>query len=115
MQMTLYQWFTILGLPTISGLIIKIIGNQIQSQIENKRERELAEARQKETNRVILRMLIREKGEKYVRRGWASYDEKEDFNQLCAEHHNNGGNGAMDALQEAVNDLPLAPEEGVKS
>lgn len=113
--MTLYQWFTVLGLPTISGLIIKMIGNQIRSRIEDKRERELVEARQKETNRVILRMLIRQYGEKYVKREWASYDEKEDFNQLCAEHHNNGGNGAMDTLQEAVNALPLAPKEGVKS
>ena len=104
--MTLYQWFTILGLPTISGLIIRLIQISIQNKIDERRDRETERQQQKETNKAILRILLRTMGEKYMKRGYASLAEKDDFEECYKQYHNNGGNGIMDALREDVLDLP---------
>ena len=104
--MTLYQWFTILGLPTISGLIIRLIQINIQNKMDERKEREIERQQQKETNRAILRIILRSMGEKYLKRGFASLAEKDDFEECYKQYHNNGGNGIMDALREDVLDLP---------
>lgn len=110
--MTLYQWFTVLGLPTVAGLAIKIIKNQIQNKIDEKREREIEREQQKATNKIILRILLRSMGEKFCERGYASLAEKDDFEKGYEQYHSNGGNGVMDVLREDVLDLPT---EGAKS
>lgn len=104
--MTLYQWFTVLGLPTVVGLAIKIIQNQIQNKIDEKRDREVERQQQKATNKVILRILLRSRGEMYLKRGYATLAEKDDFEDGYMQYHNNGGNGVMDALRDDVLDLP---------
>lgn len=104
--MTLYQWFTILGLPTLAGLLIKAIAFQVQAKADARRDRDAEIKQQKNTNRAILRMLLRSRGEKYLRRGYATLAEKDDFEACYIEYHNNGGNGIMDNFHDAVIDLP---------
>jgi hypothetical protein len=104
--LTLYQWFTILGLPTLAGLLIKMIAFQVQAKIDARRDIEAERKQQKSTNRVILRMLLRARGELYLKRGYATLAEKDDFEACYVEYHNNGGNGVMDAFHDDVIDLP---------
>lgn len=108
--MTLYQWLTVLGIPAVMGLLIKIIENQIQQKQEDKKEREIEQKRQKDTNSIILRVMMRRDGERYVERDYASLDEKDDFEECYIQYHANGGNGVMDALREKVLNLPNKKE-----
>jgi hypothetical protein len=112
--MTLYQWFTVLGLPTVAGLAIRIIQNQIQIKIDEKRDREAERERQKATNKIILRILLRTLAEKYCKRGYATLAEKDDFEEGYLAYHDNGGNGVMDASREDVIDLPSEPPKEAK-
>lgn len=111
--MTLYQWLTILGLPTIFGMLWRVIANQLSEKKEAAREREIIEERQKATNRVILRNMMRRDGQAYKRRNYASMDEKDDFEECYIQYHNNDGNGVMGKLREEVLSLPTEPMKGV--
>ena len=85
-----------------------MIAFQIQSKIDAQRDRDAEIQQQKNTNRVILRMLLRARGELYLKRGYATLAEKDDFEACYMEYHNNGGNGVMDPLHDDVIDLPAA-------
>ena len=59
-----------------------------------------------------LRRSLRQDGEKYLKRGWASHQEKTEFDELYWSYHNLGRNGVVDNLHERIMQLPdIDPNE----
>lgn len=53
-----------------------------------------------------IRRSLREDGRNLVQRGWASQQEKTEFDELYWAYHNLGRNGVVDALHDQVMHLP---------
>ena len=104
--MTLYQWFTILGLPAISGLIIKWKADQIREKEELKRDNEAEYRNIKEGIKALLRSQMLRDYNKFTELGYAPIYARENFEDCYKQYHNLGGNGVMDDLREKFLDLP---------
>ena len=65
----------------------------------------------KKTMQKDVRRSLRQDGDMYVRRGWASHQEKTEYDELYWAYHNLGRNGVMDSLHDKVMDLPTEPQE----
>lgn len=51
-------------------------------------------------------------GESYLKRGYITVDEREDFRKyLWQPYHNAGGNGSGDAMMKAIDGLPIKGKE----
>lgn len=51
-------------------------------------------------------------GEKYLKQGFITVDQREDFRKyLWQPYHNAGGNGSGDAMMKALDDLPIEKGE----
>ena len=64
----------------------------------------------KKTIQKDVRRSLRQDGKMYCDRGWASHQEKTEFDELYWAYHNLGKNGVVDSLHEKVMDLPDEPE-----
>lgn len=63
----------------------------------------------KKTMQKDVRRSLRQDGEMYVKRKWASMQEKTEFDELYWAYHNLGRNGVMDDLHDKVMALPTEP------
>ena len=54
-----------------------------------------------------IRRSLRQDGAALVERGWATQQEKTEFDELYWSYHNLGRNGVVDALHDEVMHLPL--------
>ena len=109
--MTLYQWFTILGLPTISGLIIKWKADQIKEREKAKRNNEAEYRNIKEGIKALLRAQMLNDYEYYSKLAYAPIPAREIFEDCYKQYHNLGGNGVMDDIHDKFMALPTDPPE----
>ena len=64
----------------------------------------------KKTMQKDVRRSLRQDGKMYIDRGYASQQEKTEFDELYWAYHNLGKNGVVDNLHERVMNLPDEPE-----
>ena len=64
----------------------------------------------KKTMQKDTRRSLRQDAAKYIQRGWASGQEKTEYDELYWCYHNLGRNGVVDSDHEKVMALPEAPE-----
>lgn len=99
-------WMAIGGSTIAASLIVAIITwlfkkasnsfNEIRRYIEN----------QNLALQALLRRELRVGYKFYVKQGWISVEEKEDYHNLYERYHNLGKNGVMDKNHEIVMNLP---------
>lgn len=65
----------------------------------------------KKTMQKDVRRSLRQDGNAFVKRGYASDLEKTEFDELYWAYHNLGKNGVVDTLHEQVMKLPTEPEQ----
>lgn len=64
----------------------------------------------KRTMQKDVRRSLRQDGKMYCDRGYASQQEKTEFDELYWAYHNLGRNGVVDSLHDRVMQLPDEPE-----
>lgn len=64
----------------------------------------------KKTMQKDVRRSLRQDGNAFVKRGYASDLEKTEFDELYWAYHNLGKNGVVDTLHDQVMKLPTEPE-----
>ena len=64
----------------------------------------------KKTMQKDVRRSLRQDGKMYCDRGYASQQEKTEFDELYWAYHNLGKNGVVDSLHDKVMNLPDEPE-----
>lgn len=64
----------------------------------------------KKTMQKDVRRSLRQDGKMYIDRGYASQQEKTEFDELYWAYHNLGKNGVVDNLHDKVMNLPDEPE-----
>lgn len=99
--MSIYNWLSLLGIPSIVAGLFAFIGVQIR---QNKAVKLGLQA--------ILRDRLLQAYEHYGHRGWANYDEKQNVLNIYTQYEILGPNGIMERKHHAFLELPdEAPEE----
>ena len=94
--MTLYQWLTILGIPSlVAGLF-----GFIRVQMSQNRAINLAV-------RAMLRDRLLQGYKHYQEKGWADYEDRANLENVWQQYHALGGNGDMNDLRRAFRHLPV--------
>lgn len=106
MTLTLYQWLTLLGFPTVIGLVIKSLKEQAKTAYEQKKESECEYRNVKEGVKALLRSEIIREYSQYIALGYAPIYARENLEDCYKQYHNLGGNGVIDDLHEKFLDLP---------
>lgn len=97
--MSLYQWLTILGIPSIlAGL-----AGFIRMQVAQNRAITLAV-------RAMLRDRLLQGYKHYIRQGWADMDDRRNMENVYTQYHALKGNGDMSDLRRTFRHLPVMPE-----
>lgn len=65
-------------------------------------------------SQAILRDRLYSEYNRLVDQGYATYDEKENFENMYKNYHSLGSNGVMDHIREEVNELPTKQHSRVK-
>lgn len=99
--MNLYQWLTILGVPSLLAGLLAFIRVQLA---ENKAVKLGIQA--------LLRDRLLQSFKFYEARGWANYDEKSNVSNLFTQYEKLGENGVMQDMFENFKQLPTsAPQQ----
>lgn len=111
-------WLTILLALGGSALISCLVGFLFNSIVDRTKQYRTIIEQQKEQNELIrrgvqalLRNDLYELHEKCVNKGFATIDEKNNFENLYLQYHGLGKNGVMDSLYESFLKLPLQRKE----
>ena len=94
--MTVYQWVCILGIPgMLAGLV-----TFIKLQVHQNRAMKLAV-------QAILRDRLLQSFQFCKRKGFATSDDRQNFENMYVQYHLLGGNGVMDDVRQKFFALPL--------
>ena len=97
--MTLYQWLTILGIPSlVAGLF-----GFIRIQMSQNRAINLAV-------RAMLRDRLLQGYKHYISQGFADLDDRSNMENVWRQYHALGGNGDMNDLRRTFRHLPIAKD-----
>ena len=94
--MTIYNWLTILGVP---GMLVALVGF-IRVQILQNRAL-------KNGMQAILRDRLLQCFQYCRRQGYATSDDRQNFENMYVQYHSLGGNGVMDDVRQKFFDLPM--------
>lgn len=93
--MNLYQWLCILGIPSIIAGLFSFIVLQVK---QNKAMRLAVQA--------ILRDRLLQSYKFYNHQGWATYDDKQNVQNIYNQYEILGENGIMDRKHQKFLELP---------
>jgi hypothetical protein len=94
--MTVYQWVCVLGIPgMLAGLV-----TFIKLQVHQNRAMKLAV-------QAILRDRLLQSFQFCKRQGFATSDDRQNFENMYVQYHALGGNGVMDDIRQKFFSLPL--------
>lgn len=98
--MTLYQFLSIAGIPSLMGAVAISIFNYIKSKSSSNRLI-------KEGVLAILHNKIYTLGKQYIEQKYISLEDMKDFEYLYDAYHNLGGNGTGTEIYERVKNLSI--------
>ena len=98
--MTLYQFLSLIGIPSLFVSILLYIFNHIKYKTK---EYDLI----KEGVVAILHNKIYTLGKQYIEQEHISLEDMKDFEYLYDAYHNLGGNGTVTEIYERVKNLPI--------
>ena len=94
--MTVYQWMCVLGIPGMLAGLATFIRLQVQ---QNKAMKLAVQA--------ILRDRLLQSFQFCKRQGFATSDDRQNFENMYVQYHSLGGNGVMDDVRQKFFDLPM--------
>ena len=94
--MSLYQWLTILGIPS---LVVGLF-SFIKVQIAQNKAITLAV-------RAMLRDRLLQGYKHYIAQGWADMDDRANMENIYVQYHALHGNGDMNDLRKTFRHLPM--------
>ena len=94
--MTVYQWVCVLGIP---GMLAGLLGF-LRLQVRQNRAMKLAV-------QAILRDRLLQSFQFCKRQGFATSDDRQNFENMYVQYHLLGGNGVMDDVRQKFFALPL--------
>ena len=104
--MTTYQWLCILGIPTLSGIILSAL------VALSKRKRSQNKATRLGIKALLRSQMISEYTRHYEERGYASIFVKDNFQNIWEQYHAiKGPNGVMDDIHDKFMRLPTEPPQ----
>ena len=90
--MTVYNWLTLLGVPALLTVIVKLIYNSIKGV--------------KMGVQALLRAQMIDDFNRYSEKGYAPIYARENFENCYQQYHRLGANGVMDDLRNKFMALP---------
>ena len=96
MTVSLYQWLTILGIPSLVVGLFSFIKIQLGM---NKAI--------KAAVRAMLRDRLLQRYKHYIAQGWADMDDRNNLENVYVQYHALGGNGDMRDLRRTFRHLPM--------
>ena len=94
--MTVYQWMCVLGIPSLLAGLVTFI----KLQVHQNRAMKLAV-------QAILRDRLLQSFQFCKRQGFATSDDRQNFENMYVQYHLLGGNGVMDDVRQKFFALPL--------
>ena len=99
--MSLYQWLSILGVPAIVAFLVwLLLEKPVKRRIAESEARQEELKQQNEAIKKGIQALLRDRllqgYQFYEERGWASYEEKSNMDNLHKQYAALGENGIMD-------------------
>lgn len=102
--MTIYQWFCLLGIPTLIIAIFKYLTTLIKKNKEDT-------TALKYGIQALLRSQMIADYNKYSEKGYAPIYARDNFENCWKQYHSLGANGVMDDLREKFLELPYEEED----
>ena len=94
--MTVYNWLTLLGVPSMLTALLAFV------RVQMKQNRAV-----KDGLRAILRDRLLQEFQYCKRQGYASSDDRQNFENMYIQYHALGGNGVMDDVRCKFFNLPM--------
>ena len=94
--MTVYNWLSLLGVPTLLVVIVKLIFNSIRGV--------------RLGVQALLRAQMIDDFNRYSEKGFAPIYARENFENCYQQYHRLGANGVMDDLHDKFLALPTAAQ-----
>lgn len=99
MELTLYQWLCLLGIPGVIAAGFKYLLNQIKKNAEDNKAVKLG-------MQALLRAQMVDDYNKWSDRGHAPLYARENFENCWKQYHSLGANGVMDDIHQKFLSLP---------
>ena len=90
--MTIFDWITLLGIPSLLAVIVKLIYNSIRGV--------------RMGVQALLRAQMIDDFNRYNEKGYAPIYARENFENCYQQYHRLGANGVMDDLRSKFMGLP---------
>jgi len=90
--MTVYNWLTLLGVPALLAVVVKVVYNSIRGV--------------RMGVQALLRAQMIDDFNRYSEKGYAPIYARENFENCYQQYHRLGANGVMDDLRSKFMALP---------
>ena len=109
--MTVYQWFSLLGVQGIITLVLSWVISKKLNTADAKAEQAKREtAAIAEGVKALLRDRLLQGYKHYIEKGWADMDDRANMENVWRQYHDLGGNGDMNDLRRTFRRLPMAKD-----
>lgn len=98
--MTFYNWLCLLGVPTIVGAFMAWTGKTFKKQKADSEANKLG-------TQALLRDRLYSLFDSCEERGYASFYNRENFENMYKQYHSLGANGVMDDIRQKFMNLPV--------
>lgn len=102
--MTIYNWLCLAGVPALVGLLTGFLIKRIKTLSAQNAALMLG-------MQALLRDRLYEKYDAASTKGFASLDERRNFENIYLQYHTLGANGVMDDIHRRYLALPVIEEE----
>ena len=107
--MTVYQWFSLLGVQGLITLVLSwVISNKLNTADAKAEQAKRETAAIAEGVKALLRDRLLQGYKHYIEKGWADMDDRTNMENVWRQYHALGGNGDMNDLRRTFRHLPMA-------
>lgn len=110
---TLYQWISIIGVPSILSMVAWAIKQILNIRKENKKRTQDQDAKidlLMAAHQIQLRDTLMNKYKKYMKYGGITAEDMELWEAMYQSYHSLGKNGVMDARRDQLLQLPVVDD-----
>lgn len=110
---TLYQWISIIGVPSIMTMVVWSVKQIMNIRKENKQRASETEKKidmLMSAHQIQLRDNLMSKYKKFMKLGCITAEDMELWESIYQNYHGLGQNGIMDKRREQILELPVVDE-----
>ena len=113
--MTVYQWLSLAGVPSLIVLVFTIVLKKMASRRDKKQEEIRQQNKQLETQskammlgvQALLRDRLLQAFKFYISQGYADYSDRDNVKNMFVQYEALGPNSVMQDLYEQFTNLPM--------